>query len=53
VTGQPAMKVSSVTREQFERWMTELSNWGRWGKDDDRGALLELRVAVDFDAKPA
>ena len=34
--GQPQ---SSVTKEQFERWMTELSNWGRWGKDDERGAL--------------
>ena len=21
-------------RKDFERWMTELSNWGRWGKDD-------------------
>lgn len=30
---------SSVTKEQFERWMTELSNWGRWGDDDERGAL--------------
>jgi hypothetical protein len=30
---------SSVTKEQFEKWMTELSNWGRWGKDDERGAL--------------
>jgi hypothetical protein len=23
-----------VTKAQVERWMTELSNWGRWGKDD-------------------
>ena len=30
---------SSVTKAQFEKWMTELSNWGRWGKDDERGAL--------------
>jgi kynurenine formamidase len=22
-----------------EKWMTELSNWGRWGKDDRLGAL--------------
>jgi hypothetical protein len=22
-----------------DRWMTELSNWGRWGKDDERGTL--------------
>jgi kynurenine formamidase len=28
-----------VTKAQFERWMTELSNWGRWGKDDQLGAL--------------
>jgi kynurenine formamidase len=27
-----------VTKEQFERWMTELSNWGRWGKEDQLGA---------------
>ena len=28
-----------VTRAQTERWMTELSNWGRWGKDDQLGTL--------------
>ena len=38
-TGQPSSNRSSVTKEQFDRWMTELSNWGRWGKDDERGAL--------------
>jgi kynurenine formamidase len=40
--GQPPNQQSfqsGVTREQFEKWMTELSNWGRWGKDDERGAL--------------
>jgi len=41
--GQPAQRqrpVSEqpVTKEQFERWMTELSNWGRWGKEDQLGA---------------
>src|SRR5438128_9255920 len=30
---------SGVTKEQFEQWRTKLSNWGRWGKDDERGAL--------------
>ena len=29
----------SVTKAQFDEWMTTLSNWGRWGKDDERGAL--------------
>ena len=29
----------AVTQEQYERWKKELSNWGRWGKDDEIGAL--------------
>src|SRR5688500_14888419 len=28
-----------VTPAQYERWKKELSNWGRWGKDDQIGAL--------------
>jgi kynurenine formamidase len=36
---KPPANASSVTREQFDQWMTTLSNWGRWGKDDERGAL--------------
>jgi kynurenine formamidase len=28
-----------VSEAQFERWLTELSNWGRWGKDDELGTL--------------
>ena len=28
-----------VTKAQFDAWMTELSNWGRWGDDDQLGAL--------------
>src|SRR5581483_9355347 len=28
-----------VTNAQITKWMTELSNWGRWGKDDQRGTL--------------
>ena len=28
-----------VTEAQYERWKTELSNWGRWGADDEIGAL--------------
>ena len=27
-----------ITIEQFEVWMEELSNWGRWGEDDELGA---------------
>src|SRR5215472_577115 len=28
-----------VTKEQFEQWKKDLSNWGRWGKDDEIGTL--------------
>ena len=23
-----------TSKEELQRWMTALSNWGRWGKDD-------------------
>ncbi len=28
-----------ATQADVERWMDELSNWGRWGKDDQLGAI--------------
>jgi len=31
--------VNRVTEAQLDTWMKELSNWGRWGKDDVLGAL--------------
>src|SRR6266571_4113492 len=36
---QSATPHSLVTQAQYERWQTELSNWGRWGKDDEIGTL--------------
>lgn len=29
----------NVTAAQVEQWMEELSNWGRWGADDELGTL--------------
>lgn len=29
----------AVSAAEYDRWMTELSNWGRWGKEDELGAL--------------
>jgi kynurenine formamidase len=29
----------AVTKAMVDRWMTELSNWGRWGADDQKGTL--------------
>src|SRR5436190_14875125 len=34
----PQVNDSRTSKEELERWMTELSNWGRWGKDDQLGA---------------
>ena len=28
-----------VSQAQYDRWLDELSNWGRWGPDDEMGAL--------------
>ena len=28
-----------VSQAQYDRWFDELSNWGRWGSDDEMGAL--------------
>lgn len=28
-----------ITRAEYDRWQTELSNWGRWGPDDELGTL--------------
>jgi kynurenine formamidase len=41
--GGPAPQ--AVSRAEFERWKTELSNWGRWGKDDQIGALNLITAA--------
>ena len=38
-TAQTSPASHVVTEAQYERWKTELSNWGRWGKDDEIGAL--------------
>ena len=40
-TGEPRAGSSRplVTPAEYVRWQTELSNWGRWGKDDEMGTL--------------
>ncbi len=37
LTAAPGSEV--VTKDTIAKWMTELSNWGRWGKDDQKGTL--------------
>jgi kynurenine formamidase len=39
ISGQDSRREKTmVTAEDFHRGMKELSNWGRWGKDDELGA---------------
>ena len=34
-----------LDKAAIDRWMKELSNWGRWGKDDQRGAVNLITAA--------
>src|SRR4051812_623797 len=35
----------TVTKADVDRWMTELSNWGRWGKQDQIGTVNLITAA--------
>ncbi len=39
-----------VSQVEYEGWMTELSNWGRWGTDDELGALNLITPAKRTEA---
>jgi kynurenine formamidase len=39
LAAQPAAAPPQITVATVNGWMTELSNWGRWGKDDGIGTL--------------
>lgn len=43
-SGAPASR-PLVTQAEYDRWQTELSNWGRWGKDDELGTLNLITAA--------
>ena len=47
---QPADDDRTVTEAQYEEWKTELSNWGRWGADDEIGALNLITPAKRLEA---
>ena len=56
LSGDAASQQSSsrpvVTGRQYEAWQTELSNWGRWGKDDQLGTLNLMTPAKRRAALP-
>ena len=35
----PLEREQSITPETITQWQSELSNWGRWGQNDQKGAL--------------
>jgi kynurenine formamidase len=42
----PAYKYPrDLTKADVERWLKELSNWGRWGKDDQAGTINLITAA--------
>ena len=36
---------SAPSKAEYERWKSELSNWGRWGKEDQLGAVNLITAA--------
>jgi len=42
---QRTATVADVTQPEYDRWKKELSNWGRWGKDDQLGTLNLVTAA--------
>jgi kynurenine formamidase len=49
-TGAQGEPGADVSKEQYDRWMSELSNWGRWGDDDQLGALNLITDAKRVEA---
>ena len=39
VSTEQAAAPSLVSQAQYDRWIDELSNWGRWGADDELGVF--------------
>ncbi|MEM7020857.1 MAG: cyclase family protein [Pseudomonadota bacterium] len=38
-SGAYAETPAQVSKVEFDKWMQEISNWGRWGKEDELGTL--------------
>jgi hypothetical protein len=36
---RPEQYPRNLTQQDIERWMSELSNWGKWGSDDQAGTI--------------
>jgi kynurenine formamidase len=49
-SSRPADSTQNLTQSDIDRWMTELSNWGRWGKSDQIGTVNLITPAKRKDA---
>ena len=49
-TGQNTSMPALVSQDEYDQWLTELSNWGRWGPDDELGALNLITPAKRVEA---
>jgi len=38
-TASSAQPIPEVSTAEFDQWMEDISNWGRWGDDDELGTL--------------
>ncbi len=44
-SGADSTSSRTAQKSDFERWMTELSNWGRWGAADEAGTVSLITPA--------
>lgn len=49
-TALPDTKLQSLTDREIEEMLKEVSNWGRWGKDDELGTLNFITAAKRMEA---
>jgi hypothetical protein len=44
----PGQSSNTVTKADYEKWMKDLSNWGRWGKDDQMGSASSVSRGIQY-----
>ena len=50
LSSQKGDSAGTPTPAEYERWKVELSNWGRWGKDDQLGTINLITPAKRIQA---
>lgn len=42
--------LETISKQPFDQWFNEISNWGRWGKDDELGTLNLITPEIKIKA---